>query len=296
MAIRAALEAGDVTAAEVAEGFARISARPVFTAHPTEASRRSVLVKLRRIAELLDEPRTERSDRAIAEAIDLLWQTDELRLGQPEVTDEARNALFYLDDLAAGAAGDVVGEFAAAARANGLEVPAGRPVLTFGSWIGGDRDGNPFVTPAVTARVLAIQHDHAVRDLLPHIEGLSAQLSVSERIAPASAGVRRVAGRRPRGPARPRPPVPPAQRRGALPAEADVHPREAAQHPRPAGRGPAPRAGPGLPHHRRAAGRPGADPVLAGRQPRGADRRWLGGPDHAGRRGVRAVAGDPGHP
>jgi phosphoenolpyruvate carboxylase len=186
MAIRAALEAGDVTAAEVADGFARINARPVFTAHPTEASRRSVLVKLRRIAELLDEPRTDRTDRAIAEAIDLLWQTDELRLGQPEVTDEARNALFYLDDLAAGAAGDVVGEFAAAAQASGLDVPAGRPVLTFGSWIGGDRDGNPFVTPAVTARVLAIQHDHAVRDLLPHIEDLSARLSVSERIAPVA--------------------------------------------------------------------------------------------------------------
>ncbi|MCU0262089.1 MAG: phosphoenolpyruvate carboxylase [Candidatus Nanopelagicales bacterium] len=184
--IRAALESGGVTAAEVAEGFARISARPVFTAHPTEASRRSVLVKLRRIAELLDEPRSDPTDRAIAEAIDLLWQTDELRLGQPEVTDEARNALFYLDDLASGAAGEVVAEFAAAAEASGVEVPAGRPVLTFGSWIGGDRDGNPFVTPAVTARVLAIQHDHAVRDLLPHIEELSAQLSVSERIAPVS--------------------------------------------------------------------------------------------------------------
>ena len=185
-AIRDAVAAGEVDPAEAAAGFAAVSARPVFTAHPTEASRRSVLVKLRRVAELLDEPRTERTDRAIAEAIDLLWQTDELRIGQPEVTDEARNALFYLDDLAAGAAGDVVGEFASAAEANGLEILAGRPVLTFGSWIGGDRDGNPFVTPAVTARVLAIQHDHAVRDLLPHIEGLSAQLSVSERIAPVS--------------------------------------------------------------------------------------------------------------
>jgi phosphoenolpyruvate carboxylase len=186
-AIRAALEAGEVTRADVSQGFARISARPVFTAHPTEASRRSVLVKLRRIADLLEEPRTTRTDRAIAEAIDLLWQTDELRLGKPEVTDEARNALFYLDDLASGAAGEVVGEFAAAAEATGVEVPAGRPVLTFGSWIGGDRDGNPFVTPAATARVLAIQHEHAVRDLLPHIEELSAQLSVSERIAPVSA-------------------------------------------------------------------------------------------------------------
>jgi phosphoenolpyruvate carboxylase len=185
-AIRQAVGAGEVTMEQVAAGFNHINARPVFTAHPTEASRRSVLVKLRRIAALLEEPRTDRTDRAIAEAIDLLWQTDELRIGKPEVTDEARNALFYLDDLAAGAAGDVVDEFAAAAEAVGVEVPAQRPVLTFGSWIGGDRDGNPFVTPAVTARVLALQHDHAVRDLLPHIEQLSALLSVSERIAPVS--------------------------------------------------------------------------------------------------------------
>ena len=186
VAIRTALEAGDVAAADVRAGFASISARPVFTAHPTEASRRSVLVKLRRIAELLDVPRTADTDRAISEAIDLLWQTDELRLGQPEVTDEARNALFYLDDLTVGAASDVVGEFAAAAAANGVQIAPQTPVLTFGSWIGGDRDGNPFVTPTATARVLAIQHDHAVRDLLPHIEELSAQLSVSERIAPVS--------------------------------------------------------------------------------------------------------------
>ncbi len=185
-AIREAIDTGVVAPGEVIDGFARVNARPVFTAHPTEASRRSVLVKLRRVAELLSEPRNPHSDRAISEAIDLLWQTNELRLGKPEVTDEARNALFYLDDLAAGVAGEVVDEFARAAELVGVEIPARRPVLSFGSWIGGDRDGNPFVTPAVTAHVLAIQHEHAVRDLLPHIEELSALLSVSERVAPIS--------------------------------------------------------------------------------------------------------------
>ncbi len=185
-AIREALDAGVVDASDVADGFASINARPVFTAHPTEASRRSVLVKLRRVAELLSEPRTPHTDRSISEAIDLLWQTNELRLGKPEVTDEARNALFYLDDLAAGVAGDVVDEFAQAAEMVGVEIPPRRPVLSFGSWIGGDRDGNPFVTPAATAQVLAIQHEHAVRDLLPHIEQLSALLSVSERVAAVS--------------------------------------------------------------------------------------------------------------
>ncbi len=186
-AIATAVASGEVEIEDVRRGLARISARPVFTAHPTESSRRSVLVKLRRIAELLDAPRSERTDRDLAEVIDLLWQTDELRLEAPEVTDEARNVLFYLDDLAGGPAGEVMDEFAEAAEVAGLRIAPRQPVLTFGSWIGGDRDGNPNVTPQMTARVLALQHDHAVRDLLVHIEALSADVSVSERIAPASA-------------------------------------------------------------------------------------------------------------
>ena len=186
-AIREAVDSGRVATAEALDAVARIGVRPVFTAHPTEASRRSVLIKLKRIGELLDLPRSARTDRGIAEEIDLLWQTDELRLDQPEVVDEARNALYYLDDLAAGPATDVVGELAEAAAAFGVTIPASARVLTFGTWIGGDRDGNPFVTPEVTGRVLAIQHEHAVRDLLPHIEALSGLLSISERIVPASA-------------------------------------------------------------------------------------------------------------
>ncbi|MGB7982290.1 MAG: phosphoenolpyruvate carboxylase [Candidatus Nanopelagicales bacterium] len=189
-AIAAAVAAGEVNRDAVDRGLGRIAARPVFTAHPTEASRRSVLVKLRRIAALLGEPRNEGTDRDIAEAIDLLWQTDELRLEAPEVTDEARNVLFYLDDLAGGPAGEVMEEFAQAAQVAGLPIAPRQPVLTFGSWIGGDRDGNPNVTPQMTARVLALQHEHAVRDLLVHIEALSSELSVSERIAPASAELR----------------------------------------------------------------------------------------------------------
>ncbi len=185
-AIAAAVARGEVERDDVRRDLARIAARPVFTAHPTEASRRSVLEKLRRIAELLEAPRTDRTDRGLAEVIDLLWQTDELRLEAPEVTDEARNVLFYLDDLAAGPAGEVMDEFAEAAEVAGLVIEPRQPVLTFGSWIGGDRDGNPNVTPKMTARVLALQHDHAVRDLLVHIEALSSEVSVSERIAPAS--------------------------------------------------------------------------------------------------------------
>lgn len=172
--------------AEVSETANRIAARPVVTAHPTEAARRSTLLKLRRIAALLDEDPTgsdPRVRRRIAEQVDLLWQTDELRLERPEVLDEARNALFYLDDLAAGPLGDVVVEYAEALSTIGVTLSNDSRPLTFGSWIGGDRDGNPFVTPEVTRRVLRTQRDHACRVLIALVDRLSDDLSVSERIA-----------------------------------------------------------------------------------------------------------------
>lgn len=188
--IATAMYRRELTVDQVADVVDRLCTRPVFTAHPTEASRRSVLLKLREIAGLLDGPITPASQQRAAELIDLLWQTDELRGARPEVTDEARNALFYLEDLAAGPVGDVINEFAAEMAVLGVAVAPTRAPLVFGTWIGGDRDGNPFVTAAMTTQVLALQHSHAVRSLLLAIEKLSGELSISTRIAEPSPQLR----------------------------------------------------------------------------------------------------------
>jgi len=167
---------------EVTVGMGRINARPVFTAHPTEAARRSVLLKIRRIADLLSQPDDTHRNRRLKESVAMLWQTDELRLTRPEVLDEARNALYFLDELAQGPLASILDELEHVVEEMGGELPIDATPLTFGTWIGGDRDGNPFVTPEVTLRVLSMQRDHAIRNLLVHLDRVIEDLSMSERI------------------------------------------------------------------------------------------------------------------
>jgi phosphoenolpyruvate carboxylase len=170
---------------------ADMSVRPVFTAHPTEAARRSVLIKLRRIAELLlADSRDADAETRLAALVDLLWQTDELRLERPHVIDEARNALYYLNELTRGPLQNVLTDLAAAFAQLGVELPPASRPLSFGSWMGGDRDGNPFVTPAITADVIRAQRDYAIGDLLPIIDRLIEELSISERMTGASSALR----------------------------------------------------------------------------------------------------------
>jgi phosphoenolpyruvate carboxylase len=184
-----------VTRDWVEEVVNRLSARPVFTAHPTEAARRTILGKLRQIALLLDanpfpQPGTatdpvaqRRAERRLQELIESLWQTDELRVARPEPTDEARNALYYLDELHGSAVPDVLDELAAELERIGVKLPVDARPLSFGTWIGGDRDGNPNVTPLLTLEILALQHERAVDDALKIVEGLRNNLSTSKRIA-----------------------------------------------------------------------------------------------------------------
>ena len=160
--------------------------RPVFTAHPTEAARRSVLNKLGRVAKLLDQPSSPSQRNQLAETIDVLWQTDELRIGRPEPLDEAMNALYYLDDLFKLTIPEVLNDFKNEIKRLGVDLPLNARPLSFGSWIGGDRDGNPNITASITESAMVLQVGHAIRVTIAAMDELRQMLSVSTRITGVS--------------------------------------------------------------------------------------------------------------
>ena len=176
----------ELTAADIKRWVLELQVRPVFTAHPTEAARRSILGKLSEISLLLDLPATDSVNERLAETVDLLWQTDELRLDRPEPLDEAMNALYYLDDLAKQTVPEVLNDFARELKRLGVELPVTARPLTFGTWIGGDRDGNPNITPQITEDAVVLQVGHAIRTTIAAMDRLRQMLSVSTRITGAT--------------------------------------------------------------------------------------------------------------
>lgn len=185
----------------LAQSIASVEYRPVFTAHPTEASRRSVLEKRSEIAESLHrrlatsrqgsvgasaQASNLRIDNRISEIIDLLWLSDELRQVKPTPVDEARSIIFYVEGLVEKALPMVWDDLTHLSESHGITVDADATPIRFGSWVGGDRDGNPFVTAEVTAQVLDLQRQRALRLLRNAVQSLSTDLSVSGRIRPAS--------------------------------------------------------------------------------------------------------------
>ncbi len=176
----------EFTHAQLEQWISELMVRPVFTAHPTEAARRSILNKLGEIAKLLDQDLNPRQHERLAETVDLLWQTDELRLDRPEPLDEAMNALYYLDDLARNTVPEVLNDFARELKRLDIDLPVGARPLTFGTWIGGDRDGNPNITAQVTEDAVILQVGHAIRTTIAAMDQLRQMLSVSTRIAGAT--------------------------------------------------------------------------------------------------------------
>jgi len=171
----------------------QVELMPVFTAHPTEAKRLTVLEGMRRIfvlIEQLDQEDLHPFERAALEQrieaeIQVLWKTDEVRLNRPTVQEELRNGLYYFRESLFYAVPVLyrIVEFAAqntfGAAGGALRVPT---PLRFGSWIGGDRDGNPNVTPQVTALAVLEHARTATREYLRRVTQLSRQLSHSDRL------------------------------------------------------------------------------------------------------------------
>ena len=174
------------TQADLEQWVGELMVRPVFTAHPTEAARRSILNKLGEVAKLLDQDLNPRQNERLAETVDLLWQTDELRITRPEPLDEAMNALYYLDDLARNTVPEVLNDFARELKRLNIDLPVEARPLTFGTWIGGDRDGNPNITAQVTEDAVGLQVAHAIRTTIAAMDQLRQMLSVSTRITGAT--------------------------------------------------------------------------------------------------------------
>ena len=172
------------------EWLSKIEVILVFTAHPTEVARRTVLFKRQRIAAELEQldrlPLTEREsekhEQAIIAEITALWQTDEVRRRQPRVRDEIRMGLDYYPSVLFETLPALYDELANDFReAYGEELPANAlpRVLRFGSWIGGDRDGNPLVTPECTRDALQIARETILGYYVERVNDLIWQLSPS---------------------------------------------------------------------------------------------------------------------
>ncbi|MGD0442445.1 MAG: phosphoenolpyruvate carboxylase [Edaphobacter sp.] len=201
--LRRLKEAG-VSAEEARALLRRVCVSPVFTAHPTEVARRSVMFKRRRISDLLEqldripvpETRLEALERDLTAEITALWQTDEVRSARPTVSDEIRMALDYYEASLFDTLPVLYGEVASALAAeyptqhatdevtNICDLPQ---LIRFGSWIGGDRDGNPFVTPQTTRDALAMAHALLLTHYHRRLQNVFEQLASSTQQVPVSA-------------------------------------------------------------------------------------------------------------
>jgi phosphoenolpyruvate carboxylase len=188
----AQLAADGTTAEELHETLAAAEVRLVLTAHPTEARRRTTVDKLARIFALLREldahrPTRVKEDqlrRQIAAAVQEMWVSDELRAVSTTVLDEVKAGLIYFTSTLAAVVPELYRDLEATIRATypDHEIPV-PPLLSFGSWIGGDRDGNPNVTPRMSAAALRLMKDACLRHHQDRIAALAGRVTLSSRVA-----------------------------------------------------------------------------------------------------------------
>jgi phosphoenolpyruvate carboxylase len=188
-------------AEHLAEQLAGLRVHPVFTAHPTEARRRAVVASLRRVTGLLtsiDDRRAGAGQQAedrrrLCEEVDLLWRTAQLRVAGMTPADEVRSVMTAFDETLfrlVPAVYRALDHVLLGAESGAVASPV-PPFLRFGSWVGGDRDGNPNVTAAVTREAAVIQAEHALRGLEAACGRIGRALTVDQDSAPPPPALRR---------------------------------------------------------------------------------------------------------
>ncbi len=189
------------SAAEVEEIFAKIWICPTLTAHPTEARRRAVLDKILNVTLALAEEASNqsvnlkgpldlegRSGRSIRLALTELWQTDEMRATSLTVREEVKNALYFFERTILDVVPWLYEDVQRALETHYPDHPWKlKNIITYRSWVGGDRDGNPNVTPEVTWQTLLDHRQVALESHVKHLEGLRWDLTNSCRLVPVSA-------------------------------------------------------------------------------------------------------------
>ncbi|MEV0591837.1 phosphoenolpyruvate carboxylase [Nonomuraea cavernae] len=179
----------------VAELVESMELRPVLTAHPTEARRRAVVTAIQRVSTQLTDYNTpgrgasERAEntRRLLEEIDLLWRTAQLRSTKLDPLDEVRTAMAAFDETLFRVVPQVYRSLdAALGDDSGTRPPLARPFIRYGSWIGGDRDGNPNVTAKVTREAVQIQSEHVLTALETATTRIARTLTASAQFAPPS--------------------------------------------------------------------------------------------------------------
>jgi len=196
-----AMKQAGISAEKALEWLNRICVIPVFTAHPTEVARRSIMFKRRRIGNLLEQldeipiadEDLDRMQQELTAEITALWQTDEVRSRKPTVYDEIQMGLDFYESSLFATLTPLYREIASAlATEYSLDIElADLPLLLgFGSWIGGDRDGNPFVTPQITRDAIQLARTHLLEEYRRQIQLVIDLLTASTQQAQVSDDLR----------------------------------------------------------------------------------------------------------